>query len=356
MPDGEHQKRATSETAANLNVGVCSGRIHMPSLSDLQEAARGLAALSFGGIQGVYVIDSKKPGPLVAVSCCTHGNEPSGLVPIWSELRYQTFSRFLAAGKVAFILNNPVAAIKSFECASIEERSRCRFIDINMNRMPEDALEGPSGNAYEVLRLRQLMPLYKDVEIALDIHSTSQDSPPMILEIKNFKADLARGFGISPLLTNISEIQVGLPIGYFIGGLNGSSPVVEIEAGQHFATSSFLRALRCAGAFLRNTGVMSSDWSEDWQFGGGGPGDEPALREYKIVSSVLFPDESFLLEEVFPDFGFVNAGDVLARGQGSPIIAECAGHTFFATPQRRPASIREEALFLSAPVREVSSQ
>ena len=80
----------------------------------------------YKGVAGVICLDSNKPGPVVGVTICTHGNEPCGLALV-NELKKPS------KGKVVICLNNLKATENYFLATTETEEIETRFIDINMN-------------------------------------------------------------------------------------------------------------------------------------------------------------------------------------------------------------------------------
>jgi hypothetical protein len=69
--------------------------------------------------------------------------------------------------------------------------------------------------------------------------------------------------------------------------------------------------------------------------------------EYQIFSSIWFPDKSYELTRKIPNFGYVEREEVLATGDGDPIIAQQDAIALFGPPETKPSSIEEEVLFLA---------
>ncbi len=320
--------------------------IPVPSFSELRSTFGELSTKEVSGIQGIEQWESGKSGPRVAITMSTHGNEPSGYAPYWF-LRNVAQDIRPVRGSLTFIANNLRATEKYFSSETMEERRRCRFIDINMNRLPDDVLNREDDTRYEIRRCLELYPQYQQIDCALDIHSTAQESDPMIIQIKDSIDDLTNGLPIPVVLENIADIQVGIPACSLYGGIERVIPVLEIEAGSHENPLSFQLAIRSALIFLMNSGILGEREDIRSLF-------EKNLtrRYYRVVDSILLPDESYELTSDFPMFSPIRKEDVLATGNGKPLLSPLDGHAIFAPGKRKPVSIAEEALFLTEPVRE----
>ena len=300
------------------------------------------AASEVDGVRGVIRITSKNPGPTVGISICTHGNEPSGLAVAHYLLGEYDLRTRLQKGTVYLVLNNLEAVMNYFVGAEAGSKEKYRYIDFNMNRLPSDIHK---SDEYEVRRARELLPIWERFDIGLDIHSTRQESEPMIINGSElFHHSLVKGFPIANVISDIVAVQVGKPAIAFYGHGNHTQ-TLGIETGGHENAGSFERAKTCTVALLESVGLILN----------GGINTSHVYNEYKVFSSVIFPDQSYLCARYFPNYEFVRAGEVLARGDGADIVAPQDCHVLFAPKETEVPtwnSTAEEALFLAYPVRE----
>lgn len=296
------------------------------------------------GITGVMRIESGKPGPVLGITACTHGNEPSGLAIFEYLLNEKNIEKELKCGTLYLVVNNIMAADRFFNATNEEEIHKSRYCDVNMNRLPEETLSQEDDTRYEVSRTRELYPIWKRFEFGLDVHSTLELSEPMIISRGGeFHADLVRGFPMRKLISNIDRIQIGIPAFAFYGGLESETKVFAIEAGQHTDPSSFERATACAVSLLQNLNMLSST-------------QQPAPMEYDeyyIDGSIVFPDVSFDFIKNFKPYAEIHKGDLLARNtKGEEIHATINGHLIMPTSKRKEEKdISEEVAFISRPVK-----
>lgn len=320
--------------------------MRIPSTSELKQAFEELSRAEKNGIEGIEEWKASRPGPRVAITVSTHGNEPSGYAPYWYLKNIAPDVR-PTCGSLTFISNNIKAAEKYFTSTTAEEKRQSRFLDINMNRLPANIFECTNDTRYEIKRAIELYPSYRNIDCALDIHSTSQESDPMILQIKGKIDALIRGMPIPIVIENIGSIQTGIPACSLYGGINASVPIFEIETGSHENPSSYELAIRAALIFLSNTGIIVKPKEIE--------GLECAVlarRYYRVRTSVFFPDTSYELTGNYPMFSTVKKDEVVATGDGEPILCPIDGHAILAPNQRKPVSIAEEVLFLTDPVEE----
>jgi len=290
-------------------------------------------------VQGCHCFDSKKEGPTVGITVMTHGNEPAGLAA------YRYFVDGLIKperGKVIFILNNLRAANNYFNCFdTIEFKREFRFLDTNLNRLPENCLDIKS-NSYEINRLKELFPVYKSFDFGLDIHSTETDSQPTIINISDdLNHGLFRGFPtiLNRLISNMANIQKGVPACNFFGGLNNDIPILGIETGTHLSEASLEMSVSCVIQFCKNCGVIVdfSDFSPK------------KFRNYRVIKSVFFPDDSFYTVRSFSALEPLKQGEILGQNlEGEKIFCPTDCLTLFGKNKNyKSKSQNDEVFFLT---------
>lgn len=318
-----------------------------PTIKDMEAVLREFKGLMYDGVKGVMRIDGPKPGPILGITACTHGNEPAGLAIFHNLLNKLNIKKSLQRGTVYLVVNNIVAAEAFFAATTEDEMIAARFKEVNMNRLPDNTLTAYENLSYEVVRARELYPIWERFTIGLDIHSTLLNTSPMIVSRgNNFDriAHLVSGFPIDVLISNIDDIQINTPVFAFYGGIDNTDVTVfAIEAGQHTQPDSLARAMDCSIALLQNLKMLSGT-------------SEPRTmeyHEYEIADSILFPDKSFDFVQDFKSFCKISQGDLLAiNPDGEEVRAPFDGHLVLPTPQRGEKKvISDEVSFISRPVK-----
>lgn len=300
----------------------------------------------YRGVSGVMCIESGKPGPVLGITACTHGNEPVGLAVFEYLLNELHIEQTLISGTLYLVINNYKATEKFFRSSSEDQIRKSRYCDINMNRLPRNALVLTDDKCHEIQRVQELYPIWQCFTYGLDIHSTTALMDPMIISRGGvFHSKLMRGFPIEVLVSNIDRKQIGIPAFAFYGGLDKDIPVFAIEAGQNAEPATFERAIRCTKALLQNlkmlhgvpdTGINIKEY-----------------REYHIDGALLFPDVSFDLIKSYRSYDSIRKGEVLARNaEREEIRAPFDGHLIMPTSRRgSEKDISEEVAFISRPVK-----
>ena len=293
-------------------------------------------------IPGVYEIDSGKPGPTIGITLHTHGNEPSGLAIFHYFTQIDALVGRILKGKVIFVLNNIEATRKYLQAIDATEQKRYRFVDVNINRLPYDLFSSDNQNYYEVRRVIELIPVWKQFEIALDVHSTTLPCPPMIIAPPYFDRSLIRGIPAQIILSNITLVQIGKPAIGFYGKSEIQRSLFGIETGSHESPESFVCGIASVEALLVNAGVLEKSQETD-------PVPQMSYSDYFVASSVVFPDTSYSLTRIFGNFERVEKGVILATGTGLNIVMPFDGHTLFCKEHLKPLSLSEEVMFIAKP-------
>lgn len=323
----------------------------MYTLNELREEFTSLRNLSENGVQGVVRFDSGIDGPCVGITMQTHGNEPSGL----AALRYFRTNNLvlkLRKGSVLFVLNNIKAAEQYFATMDITDATQrekqalaTRFLEVNMNRLPEDILERVDDSRYEIVRTQELLPVWKMFDIGLDIHTTTSVIEPMIIALGDASEDLYHGFPVKIVIRNIERIQSGVPASGFYGK-PPLTPVLGVEAGIHEDSGSCNIAVTLVVSMLQNLEMLEVKEAQESKM----------RREYNITGSIFFPNRSYQLVKEYTPFELIQAGDIIAEGDGEPIKAHSTCHAILPPPGKVPtAPLSDEVMFLSSPVHEVWS-
>ena len=321
-----------------------------PSLQQLQETFSYIKTQSYNGAPSVLKFDTGKEGPVLGITMCTHGDEPAGLAVLWNFM-HENLQGKLLCGAVIFVLQNIAATEQYFSMLDSEERNKYRYTEggVNFNRLPEHSLEIENSPVYEINRLQQLYPVYKEFKYGYDIH-TSEDEEPMIITGNQFYPELVKGFPIEKVLTNIAEAQINLPSFSFFGGLNSNIPVFEIEAGTDESPASFKMAIDCSLALLRNLNMLE----------GNNRSLVTQYQEYFIFDKLVLPNDSFELVKTFDYYENITKDQPLAKGiiNGEERIITAAenGHAIFpplGKLKRDYFSLTEETFFISKPVQTI---
>ncbi len=151
---------------------------------------------SYKSIPWITVIDSWNAGKNIGIFAVTHGNEP-----VWLQIFEYLCSDFQIAKKLKtgklFLIANNIEAYKKYQ--ETRDISQYRFIDDNMNRISNQAFKNGS---YEFERLKTLKTVYKEIDIAIDIHSVSKGNDVIWLCDTQYLKTAKDFFNVETILTD----------------------------------------------------------------------------------------------------------------------------------------------------------
>ena len=304
----------------------------------LRNQIHNLISKTYNGIKGVELFDSGKPGPTLGITIMTHGNEPVGLA-IYPYLHKILSSRQgLLKGRVFIVLNNLQASKRYFSALGkrdAEKMEKARFVDVNMNRLPENKLKDPNCTLSEVRRARELMPVWKQFDYGLDLHSTSQKSNPMIVALDRSDLGLIDMLPFTDVISNIESVQIGTPACVLYG--DKKSSIFGLEAGQHTSRESFKKAKLSVQILLGLLGMVKMK-------------EYPKKSRkdvYRVFDSIIPTDKSFKLAKTFKTYERIAKGQLIATTSSGDIVATDDSLALFGRDGSMAVHLNEEALFLA---------
>ncbi len=292
------------------------------------------SAYSEEGVVGVKSFHSGKPGPIIGFSACTHGNEPVGLAVLDMVETMHGEGKLLQGGVLCF-LTNIRAAEAWFESETEEEKRMSRYIHMNMNRITKP--RNPE-ESYEYNRVMELKGLLSTCDVGIDFHSTSIPIEPMALLPTIEGLALAAAMGVEKVMTQAEQVMGKVLLTSYYGGLEQETSSVLVECGTHSDIATFDHARDMARKAMQYYHVIEKDKELH----------DRNCMVYEMKTRIFLPDDSYRLVKDFGNFEFIKKRQVLAEGDGDPILAPHDGHAFSAFAGGRPPSITEEAMFMSS--------
>jgi predicted deacylase len=316
--------------------------MRVPSPDDLRRTFETLVASEADGVRGVKRIRGAD-GPTFLLSCLTHGNEVCGLAPLWYLLAHPALTATLR-GTLLLVVNNPEAAEAYFARSPGEDPFRFRCCEMDMNRLPRGAADSASGDTVELRRLRSLLPTFAEADRGIDFHGVPYPGPPLTVDVKGPEPEvghLSDALPVGVRAANMVAVQDGFPVGWWYGGIGREIPVVEVECGRNESPEAFETGIRCCLAALVAEGFLDLPYAEE----------ESPLDVYRLRRTVKFPDASYRLLRTHENLGVIRAGEVIAEGDGEPIVADAECRSLFGTTKLHadPDRLRYEKLWLTDP-------
>lgn len=272
-----------------------------------------LAAYRAGntGIEYVTSFAAAAPGPHVMLSALMHGNEICGAIALDRLLRAGLKP---ARGTLTFAFAN-IAAYQSF---SRLDPAASRYVDEDMNRVWDaSALDGPR-HSRERARARMLRPLVDTVDFLLDIHSTTNLNPAMMLTGLGQKhLDFAKTLGFPAMLVRDGGHEGGTRLRDYGRFADPTSPAVAllIESGQHWAKETAETATETTWRFLAATGILDEVDAAPWRIRPSTP-----QRVIQVTDRITIQNDDFRFYEAYEGFEVIpRAGTAIARDGGHEV-------------------------------------
>ncbi len=294
------------------------------------------------GIDYVHRFESGRPGPNVLINALTHGNEFCGMSAL-THL-FDTGVRPLI-GSLTLSFSN-VAAYESFDA---ERPFESRQLVHNFNRIwSEDLLDGPQTSP-ELVRARELRPIFAQADHLLDLHSTAQDVEPFWV-YQSFERNVALACAIGRPSVHMSMPQglgSGVPIiqfDHFADPLGNGCALVA-ECGQHFLRRSSTLAIGVARAFLAHFGLVAGEADAEAD-----ASQVPAViqRRFELLATLMVKTAQFRFTGAYQGFESFPKDALIATDADDEIRAPCENCTIL-MPTRHPI-VGREAVYLTRPL------
>lgn len=200
------------------------------------------------GIEGVWTLAAPEPGPHLMLTAVVHGNEISGALLLTRWLREGVRPR---RGTLTLCFAN-LAAFDRFDPA---DPTASRFVDEDLNRAWAAELLGGGRRSTELQRARALLPVIRQCDVLLDLHSMLWPSDPLFIAGPgNAARELGRAIG-TPSVTVCDEGHAaGLRLIDHAHFQTGASALL-VEAGPHWQPETLAQMEDTAARLLRRLGM-----------------------------------------------------------------------------------------------------
>jgi succinylglutamate desuccinylase len=227
-----------------MNLHATPGTAETPRL-DVRLQPPELSAWRAGNtdIEGVWSFAAAERGPHLVVTALVHGNEIAGALLLARWLRDGVRPR---RGRLTLCFAN-LAAFSRFDPA---DPTASRFVDEDMNRLwaPEQ-LEGLRRSS-ELDRARQLLPVVREADVLLDLHSMLWPSEPLFIAGPGGARELGRALGSPPVVVADEGHAAGLRLVDHARFAAGGRALL-LEAGPHWEPETLAQMEDTAARLLR---------------------------------------------------------------------------------------------------------
>lgn len=263
-------------------------------------------------VEGVWIGESREPGPVVAVIGGIHGDELTGI----EVVRASREKLAVDCGTVVLMLGNLVAIKRG-----------CRQTDTNLNRQfraltADEADADPLTLAYEIQRAQALMPILDRCDAALDLHDFTSSRGQSFIITERRGWDTARKIGAPVISSGWSKTEPGATDGY----METQAKVgICYEVGQkRHVRKNTPKGHAIVARFLSAQGLLEETF-------------EPLHKDpllVKTANAFIRTADRYRLAESFVTFQVLRAGQLIAEHGDDRIYASDGDVIIF--PERKP--------------------
>ncbi|HEV7265439.1 MAG TPA: succinylglutamate desuccinylase/aspartoacylase family protein [Falsiroseomonas sp.] len=198
--------------------------------------------------EGVWSFAAAEPGPHLLITALVHGNEIAGALLLARWLREAVRPR---CGTLSLCFAN-LAAFDRFDPA---DPTASRFLDEDLNRLWADDLLAGQRRSAELDRARALLPLVRQADVLLDLHSMLWPSDPLFIAGPGRAArELGRAIGTPPLVVCDEGHAAGMRLIDHAHFQDGATALL-VEAGPHWQPETIAQMEETAARTLRRLGM-----------------------------------------------------------------------------------------------------
>ncbi len=280
------------------------------------------------GIPYVHTYTAEQSGPHVLLQALTHGNEVCGAI----ALDWLLDAGFRPARGTLSVAFANVAAYEIFDAAD-PYASRC--VDEDFNRLWTSAVLDSTRRTADLVRARELRPLYDRVDYLLDLHSMTDPCPPLALAGRQRKGlELALALGLPRDVVIDAGHSAGRRLrdyAFFDDPIDPRTALL-IECGQHWERASPEVARQSVLRFLRHFGMADAallDRHLD-------RGTLPTQRVIEVTAAVTIGSDDFAFAVPVQGLAVVPEAGTLLATDGDARIETPYDQCVLIMPTRRP--------------------
>jgi predicted deacylase len=227
------------------------------------------------------------------------------------------------------------ANVEAFRAFDATDPFASRCVDEDFNRLwTADVLDGPR-NSRDLLRARELRPVYDDTDFLLDLHSMTDPCPPLALAGRQRKGlELAQAVGVPEHIVIDAGHAAGKRLrdyGAFDDPVDARNALL-IECGQHWERAAPKVAKQAALRFLRHFGMVDPAFYEEHV----DAERPPVQRAIQVTDVVTIESDDFSFALPVAGLAVIaKAGSLLAR-DGAREVRTPYDEAVLVMPTRRP--------------------
>jgi predicted deacylase len=279
------------------------------------------------GTVGLTTLDSRRPGPHVALLSLMHGNELAGAIVLDRLLRAGLRP---TAGKLSFGFLN-LAAFDRFDPL---RPTASRFLDEDMNRVWDEAILNGPRHSIELDRAREIRSFVDSADVLLDLHSMLWPSEALILSGAPAKGRaMARAIGTPSLVVADHGHVNGRRLIDYPRFASPETPYAAclVEAGQHWEEKTVDTIMASVAGLLRHLDVVGPDAPLP-------PANAPLpTRLATVTTAVTAMTSSFVFVRTYRGGDIIPRRDTLIAMDGETEIRTPHDDCLLVMPSLRPS-------------------
>jgi len=265
------------------------------------------------GVDYVHRFEAAAPGPHVLLTALVHGNEPCGAIAL-DRLLASDFQP--SRGRVTLAFVN----VDAYAKFTPSDPRASRWVEEDMNRVwSADILGQRPPRSADVARAVELVPIVRDADVLLDLHSMQHPNEPLVLAGPLDKSRrLARALGLAELVVIDKGHAQGARMRDFGAFNDPASPkaALLIECGQHWAASSVDVAYAACVRLLERFAMLPDGYPRDTA----AALPDQATRFVEITMPVTIKKEFAFALPLRGGEIIRHAGTVIGHDGGEPVV------------------------------------
>ena len=280
------------------------------------------------GIPYAHTFASTAAGPHVLLQALTHGNEVCGAIALDWLLGEGVRP---VRGTLSVVFAN-IAAYQNFDAAD-PFASRC--IEEDFNRLwTSEVLDGPRQTA-DLVRARELRPLYDSVDYLIDLHSMTDPCPALAMAGRQRKGvELAQALGLPRYIVVDAGHAAGKRLRdyRFFDDADDGRNALLIECGQHWERAAPGVAKQSTLRFLRHFGMIEPAFLDAHL----DSAPLPKQRAVEITHVITIATDAFRFARQVAGLDIIGQSGTLLAQDGDIEVRTPYADSVLVMPTRRP--------------------
>jgi predicted deacylase len=280
------------------------------------------------GVPYVWQFSADRPGPRVTIQALTHGNEVCGAISNDWLLREEV-------RPLRGTLTLTFANIEAFQAFDAADPFASRCVDEDFNRLWSSEVLNGHRQTRDLVRARELRPVYDETDYLLDLHSMTDPCPPLALSGRQQKGlELAHAVGLPEYIIIDGGHAAGKRLRDYAAFDDPVDPrnALLIECGQHWERLAPDVAKQSSLRFLRHFGMVDAAFLDRHL----DSTPLPPQRAIEVTDIVTITTDDFAFELPAAGLAVIPKGGTLLARDGAIDVFTPYDDCVLIMPTRRP--------------------